>query len=89
MVTLGSLPSISGVLGMHQLYRRRTQDQTLLLGQMVMATEDWQVDAWIWQVEDVAWHDRWWVEKVACEDMWDQIRLDRTRLGVQGAGPGA
>ncbi|KYO18756.1 hypothetical protein Y1Q_0009185 [Alligator mississippiensis] len=57
---------------MHQLFRRGNQDWTLLLDWLVMAVEDWQMDTWMWQSEDIAWQDRWWVEDMACEDTWDQ-----------------
>lgn len=51
-----------GVLQIHKICRRRTQNHTLLLYQLVMALEDHLVDAWAWQVEDVA-----------CKDVWDQM----------------
>ncbi|KYO45868.1 hypothetical protein Y1Q_0021501 [Alligator mississippiensis] len=51
---------------MHQLLRR-TQDQTLLLDWLVMATKDQQVDMWIQWLEDMAHKDVWDL----CEEVWD------------------
>ncbi|KYO48887.1 hypothetical protein Y1Q_0020234 [Alligator mississippiensis] len=71
---------------MHQLHWRRTQDQTLLLDQLVMVLEDQLVEVQVWQEKDVTQQDAKWMEDVTHKDVQDGMRRHRTgQTGQTGA----
>ncbi|KYO18039.1 hypothetical protein Y1Q_0011639 [Alligator mississippiensis] len=60
----GSPPPTARALQMYQFYQRWThqrwtQDLTILLKHLMVASGDWLEDSWAWQMEDVAHKDVW------------------------------